>query len=84
MRVVYKYAIIQPVTRVTMPASSRVVSFREQNGLYFIWALVDTDLPLTERTFAVYDTGDEIKHENIRHIGTLVHNNLIRHLFEHL
>jgi hypothetical protein len=87
MLTVYKYPLrFNEYTTVEMPANAKVLAFRVQRSLPFIWALVDTTQPKTEqRRFRMCGTGHPIDEpsEVLDYVGTAeMSGELIFHLFE--
>lgn len=78
MKTIYKYTLDEPVN---MPWGSTVVQVGIQDGLYCVWAMVDTDAPLEERRFFVVGTGHEL-HYNMVHVGTVFENPYVWHIME--
>lgn len=61
MKVIYKYQI--PVAEsfsLHLPEFSEVIRIDSLNGMLWLWALVDTDMPLVSYNFNAYKTGGEI------------------------
>lgn len=83
MRTIYKYPVKrQGPFELTLPANAQIVRFADQDGVLFIWAIVDTDQPPAVRYFQVIGTGHEIGFEYNKHIGTCEQAWFIWHLFE--
>jgi hypothetical protein len=78
MKTIYKYTLDEPVR---IPQGSTVVQVGIQDGLYCIWAIVDTDAPLEERRFVVVGTGRELSN-NMVHVGTVFENPFVWHIME--
>jgi hypothetical protein len=67
MRTVYKYALNLhkaiyhgEMFVISMHRGALLMSVQNQHDKLVIWALVDNDLPLVNRNFIVYYTGEEI------------------------
>ena len=71
-------------TQIDMPKNAEILHVDEQRGGPFIWALVDVDAPLVNRSFAVFGTGQIVAENPMRHLGTVKLNNgnFILHVFE--
>ena len=86
MKKIYKYEIAPGVFQaLNLPAGAEVLSIQVQHGRPHIWAAIDTEKPLTTRTFCVYGTGVEIPDfYMLSFIGTfqLADGDLVFHLFE--
>ena len=78
MKTIYKYTLDEPVR---MPKGSTVVQVGIQDGLYCVWATVDTDAPVEERQFVVVGTGRELT-ANMHHVGTVFENPFVWHIME--
>jgi hypothetical protein len=78
MKTIYKYTLDEPVH---IPKGSTVVQVGIQDGLYCIWAVVDTDAPLEERHFVVVGTGRELT-TNMVHVGTVFEDPFVWHIME--
>ena len=77
MKTIYKY----PTGTVNMHQGAVVLAGQSRNSKFYIWAEVDTTLPLTERHFVVYGTGWEIS-DNSRYITTIIDGECIWHVYE--
>jgi len=61
MKVIYKYRLpFMETSKVVMYESSEIIRVDGESGALWLWAIVDTDLPLVERTFKLYKTGGEM------------------------
>ena len=78
----------QAVVEIDAPAGARVLGAAEQRGQVCVWALVDTVMPVTRRTFEVYGTGHPVADHSpdraLRPVGTVlqVGGDLVLHVFE--
>lgn len=84
--VIHKFAIkIEDRPVVSMDPNGRVVSFGEQHGNLFVWAIVDPNAEHKPRHFQLCSTGYPLR-GNQRYIGTAqLHNgDLVFHLLEEL
>lgn len=69
-RVIFKYQM--PVLeRFTMklPAGAEVIRVTDQEGMFWLWAVVDTQAPDLERRFVAVKTGANVPDGNLRYIG---------------
>lgn len=60
-KVIFKYQM--PVLeRFTMklPAGAQIIRMEDQDGLFWLWAVVDTNAPLEDREFMAFKTGAKI------------------------
>lgn len=79
MITIHKY----DVDTVWMPAGAKILSVGSQSGSPVIWAEVNTDNELEQRTFDFYGTGWEIKEPNRTFIGTVIADyGFVWHIFE--
>ena len=84
MRTIWKYTLEDPNQKIDMPKDAKILTVQEQHGLPCIWAEVDKDAPLEERTFVVVGTGHDIDFSNGEYIGTylICNDNLVWHVYE--
>lgn len=70
-RVIFKYQI--PVLeRFTMnlPAGAEIIRMQDQGGMFWCWAVVNTNAPLEDREFMAFKTGAKIPDGlNLRYVG---------------
>ena len=70
-KVIFKYQM--PVLeRFTMelPAGAQIIRMKDDGGMFWLWAVVDTEAPLEKRRFAAFKTGAEIpKNLNLHYVG---------------
>lgn len=58
MKTIYKYRLpFMEVAKVKMPEEAQILRVDGVDGALWIWALVDTDNLIEERTFNLYKTG---------------------------
>lgn len=89
MKTIWKYPIVPDSTPndLMIPEGGRVLTIQVQNGVGYIWVLVDPDAPVEVRSFCVFSTGQrvEVLWAN-EYVGTFqIHNRgrgLVSHLFE--
>lgn len=70
-RTIHKYQmpVLESFTMM-LPAGAEIIRMEDQNGLFWLWALVDTELPLRERKFWAFKTGGAIPdHLNLVYRG---------------
>lgn len=70
--------------RVQMPRGAKILSAQSQRNDLCLWAMVDSTQPVVERTIICFGTGDEIKNDQLRYIGTTIFNDgyFVVHVFE--
>lgn len=57
-RVIFKYQM--PVLEqfaMTLPAGAEIIRMEDQGGMFWMWAVVNTDAPPEERLFRAFKTG---------------------------
>lgn len=85
MKVVYKYQILNTNGgEIRLPVGAEVLHADEQNGGFYIWALVDHDATkLVTRTFGVWGTGWSIdEYPMVDYISTVKDGAFVWHFFE--
>lgn len=61
MKTIYKYRLpFMETSKVVMPQFSKIIRVDGLDGAIWIWAIVDTEKPLVERTFKLFKTGGEM------------------------
>ncbi len=86
VKTIWKFAMNYVDQMVEMPEGADILSLQIQNGLPFIWAVVDTDHRRVPRQFRVYGTGHQLPDPctHLQHVGTFLVENLgeVWHMFE--
>lgn len=83
---IYKYHV--PLTNkfvIDMPLNAEILSFQEQKGEMFLWAVIDPDIANEERKFCLFGTGHDIDMDSVKKfIGTvqMCQCHYVWHLFE--
>lgn len=85
---IYKYPL-NAITEqnITMPAKSEILTVQVQGDTLCLWALVNPDAELKERTIEIYGTGHLlIDADSLQYISTfmLESDTLVFHVFERL
>jgi len=71
------------VQTIKMPNNAIILSCQEQHmGFLSIWAVVNPDAPLEDRTFEIIGTGNEVSVVPRNYISTVVCGQLVWHVFE--
>jgi hypothetical protein len=81
---IYKYPIeVTDSQTARIPEGAQILDTQMQNGTPCIWALVDPDAVLRDRTVYVFGTGHHVPSEPLQHIGTfqIMGGNLVFHAF---
>lgn len=88
MNAIHKFILpMKEESAIEMPYNAKIIKGENQEGFVAIWAIVDTEAPVTNRIFRLYKTGQEIKElpENLLFIGRAdvhVGMDLGMHIFE--
>ncbi len=61
MTTIHKYELQLGMNLIEAPSGMIPVRFSSQRGSFFLWGLVNTDLPTKTHRFEVVGTGHEIK-----------------------
>jgi len=81
MITIYKYELKEGPFG--MPKGSEILTIQMQNGLPYIWALVDTDAELDFTCLVVIGTGQEMPEKfNYKYISTFQNGQFVWHVFE--
>lgn len=82
MKTIWKYALDVEV-EIEMPIGATVLSVGEQFGGPVLWAQVDSDAPMEQRTFRMIGTGHEFDGTG-KFLGTIqmMSGALVVHVFE--
>lgn len=70
-KVIFKYQM-PLLERFTMklPKDAQIIRMEDQGGMFWLWAVVDTEAPLEERHFHAYKTGAAMDaNANLQYIG---------------
>lgn len=84
-KTVWKFPIeVGDCVRIEMPSGAQVVSVDLQFGQLCVWAIVDPEAPLVQRTFWWRGTGHRLPDQPSRFVGTVLTagGSLVFHLFE--
>lgn len=66
-----------------LPKGASILTAQMQGNFAIMWALVETEMVMTKRTFVAYWTGAEMHDCHHRYINTVTTSNgLVYHLFE--
>jgi hypothetical protein len=60
-RVIFKYQmpVLEQFT-MKLPAGAEIIRMEDQGGMFWLWAVVNTDAPTEERRFHAFKTGAKI------------------------
>ncbi|AZB23614.1 hypothetical protein EG339_02740 [Chryseobacterium bernardetii] len=85
MKTIYKYQLNTIGKQIiTMPIDSEIISLQTQFGSPCIWAKVDDEKPVYDRTILTFGTGHPLPEGNIEFIGTYQISEFVFHVFEML
>lgn len=77
MKTIHKYSLeVVQEDRITvrMPRVAKIVMVGSQHGLFFLWAIVDSESPLEERHYRMIHTGQPIP-GGYEHVASFSKNN---------
>ena len=82
MKRIYKYEL-EDGRGVEMPIGAKVLTIQTQNGLPYIWALVDIDAECDFRYFTIVGTGHDFPNaDDFNYINTIQDGPFVWHIFE--
>ncbi|MCH8067808.1 MAG: hypothetical protein IID16_00845 [Candidatus Marinimicrobia bacterium] len=87
-KTIWKYSLeIRGTQTLEIPEGAEILTVQVQDGIAFLWVLVDPDEQKEKRYFEVFETGELIIYEmglGRNYIGTfqLFSGNLVCHVFE--
>jgi DNA-directed RNA polymerase subunit RPC12/RpoP len=85
IRKIFKYPLpVDDEIAISMPEGSEILTVQVQGTMPYIWAIVDTDAPITTRYLCIRGTGHAFKGNEGKYIGTYQLDNgaLVFHVFE--
>jgi hypothetical protein len=70
-RVIFKYQMpVLEAFTMKLPAGAQIIRMQDQGGMFWLWAVVDTDAPTEERHFCAFKTGAAIPRDlNLHYVG---------------
>ena len=74
--------MITDTQHVNIPEGGQILSVDNQWGELFLWALVDLKQTRVTRTIDIYGTGHSIPNLPRKHLGTVVVDSFVWHIFE--
>jgi hypothetical protein len=85
MKVIFKYPIqIEEKQNLMIPEKFEILAIKIQNGMPYIWALVDNSLPLSQIPIRIYPTGATIDQSlKLKYCNTfeLLETKIVFHVF---
>jgi len=88
-RVIFKYQmpVLEQFT-MTLPAKAEIIRMEDQGGMFWLWAVVDTNAPAEERRFRAFKTGaampDDVRLRYVGFCAVFVQMELGLYIFEEL
>lgn len=90
MKAIYKYPIpVQEKFVIELPAMAQIIRVEDVAGLFWLWAIVDTDAALEPRYMECYKTGQPIETpiHNLTYLGAcklFIMQELCLYVFENI
>lgn len=83
-RVVYKYPLKRTQNTLQMPKGAKVLTVARQGDNPTLWAMVDPEAAMEDRTFSVVGTGESFDAEHAEYVGTSheIMGWMVFHVFE--
>lgn len=85
MKVIYKYPLSNPFTRLDLPWGAQVLTAQMQGDQIVLWALIEQDeVRMVPRSFAAVNTGASFEiSDSLKYINTVTSGNgIVWHVFE--
>lgn len=64
----YQMPVLEKFTR-KLPKGAEIIRVTDQNGMFWLWAVVDTNTPDEERNFVAVKCGAPVPKGNLRYLG---------------
>jgi hypothetical protein len=70
-RMIFKYQMpVLEQFEMKLPKDAEIIRMQDQGGMFWLWAVVDTDAPDETRHFRAFKTGAKIPYgRNLRYVG---------------
>lgn len=82
-RTIWKFPLSEETQTIQMPMDAEVAHFDYQNGIPCIWAIIDPDVMMVPRTFAIFGTSHQVPGlAEGCYVGTSQQGQFVWHLFE--
>lgn len=87
---IFKYPLpVQEKLSIELPAGAQIIRVDDVDGLFWLWAIVDADAPLTTRRIECYKTGQPIETplERLKYLGCcklFIMQELCLYMFENI
>lgn len=79
---IFKYPMMTATETFNLPEGAEILHVGQQAGGPVLWAKVDPEANLQERTFKVVMTGEPFDSLGLEHLGTVMIGPLVVHVFE--
>jgi hypothetical protein len=86
-RIIYKYQmpVLEEFT-LELPQNAQIIRMQSENGMFWCWALINTDAPTEKRYFRAFKTGakipDDLQLEYVGCCAVFVQMELMLYIFE--
>lgn len=70
-KVIFKYQmpVLESFT-MKLPSGAQIIRMEDQGGMFWLWAVVDTDAPMKDRQFMAFKTGAAMPRDvNLQYVG---------------
>lgn len=90
MKAIYKYSLpVQEKFSIDLPAMAQIIRVEDVAGLFWLWAIVDTEAPMEARHMECYKTGQPIETplHNLHYLGAcklFIMQELCLYVFENI
>lgn len=84
MKVIFKYKLILDGSQVMDMPPGEILTVQLQDGVPFIWALVDEKAARVKREIEIFGTGYDVPPVTRKYIGTFQESGFVWHVFERL
>lgn len=87
MKAIYKYTIpFKEIATVNLPKDAKIIRI-DSDGALYLWAIVDTEAVLEQRTFYLYKTGGQMPDDILSYIyhgcgAIFIQQELMMYIFE--
>ncbi|HEY1644833.1 MAG TPA: hypothetical protein VGF75_00420 [Candidatus Saccharimonadales bacterium] len=82
MKTIYKYTLgMYSRETIGMPAGAEIIAIKLHYFSYELWAIVEPDQPMENRTIIIVGTGRELPDEPLKHIDTVIDGSYVWHFF---
>lgn len=82
-RVIFKYQLdVTDIQKIRLHKDAQILSIQDQHDIVCLWALVNLEAPMEERTIEMYGTGHDVP-AGRTHLGSVQnHDRFVWHVFE--